>query len=63
MKLELMNAVIMAEDWVRVRDWWVEALDLEIDGEWTEHYHYAELKRDGKFVVGIADAGVDCFTF
>ena len=56
MKLELMNAVIMAEDWVRVRDWWIEALELELDGEWTEHYHYAELKRHGKFVVGIADA-------
>jgi predicted enzyme related to lactoylglutathione lyase len=56
MKLELMNAVIMAENYERLRDWWIDALDLTLDGEWTEHYHYAELVRDGNLVVGIASA-------
>ncbi len=56
MQLQLMNAVILAEDYERLRDWYMDALELDLDGEWTENYHYAELKRDGRFVVGIADA-------
>jgi predicted enzyme related to lactoylglutathione lyase len=56
MKLQLMNAVILAEDYERLRDWYIDTLDLTLDGEWTEHYHYAELTRDGRFVVGIASA-------
>ena len=57
MQLQLMNAVILAEDYARLRDWYIDALQLELDGEWTEKYHYAELVRDGRYVVGIADAG------
>ena len=30
------------------------ALGLELKQEWTEKYHYAELVRDGRYVVGIA---------
>ena len=56
MKLELMNAVVMAEDYERLRDWYVDALELTLEEEWTEKYHYAELVRDGRLVVGIADA-------
>ena len=56
MKLRLMNAVVMAEDYEKLRDWYVDALDLELIGEWTEKYHYAELARDGRLVVGIASA-------
>lgn len=56
MKLRLMNAVVMAEDYARLRDWYVEALELEIGEEWTKKFHYAELVRDGRLVVGIADA-------
>lgn len=56
MKLELMNAVIMAEDYAALRDWYVRALDLEVAEEWTDKFHYAELVRDGRLVVGIADA-------
>jgi predicted enzyme related to lactoylglutathione lyase len=55
-KLELMNAVVMAEDYERLRDWYVEALDLTLESEWTENYHYAELVKDGRLVVGIASA-------
>ena len=56
MKLELMNAVVMAEDYEKLRDWYIEALGLELQEEWTDQYHYAELVRDGKLVIGIADA-------
>ena len=56
MKLELMNAVVMAEDYERLRDWYVDALELTLEEEWTEKYHYAELTKDGRLVVGIASA-------
>jgi predicted enzyme related to lactoylglutathione lyase len=55
-KLQLMNAVVLAEDYARLRDWYLETLELELEEEWTEHYHYAELVKDGRLVVGIADA-------
>ena len=56
MKLRLLNAVIMAEDYEKLRDWWIEVVGLELRQEWSEDYHYAELVHDGKFVVGIASA-------
>ena len=56
MKLELMNAVIMAEDYERLRDWYLDALELTLKDEWTEKCHYAELTRGDRFVVGIASA-------
>jgi predicted enzyme related to lactoylglutathione lyase len=55
-KLELMNAVVMAEDYERLRDWYIDALELTLEEEWTEKYHYAELVKDGRLVVGIASA-------
>ena len=54
MKLTLLNAVIQAEDYEKVRDWWIEMIDLELKQEWTEKFHYCELAKDGKYVVGIA---------
>lgn len=56
MKLELLNAVIQAEGCDKVRDGWISTIGLELEREWTEPYHYAELGKDGKFVVGIASA-------
>lgn len=56
MRLHLMNAVVMAEDYERLRDWYVDVLELTVDGEWTEKYHYAELMREGRYVIGIASA-------
>jgi len=62
MRLELLNTVVLAEDYAAMRDWYLSALDLELEQEWTEGFHYAELVRNGQLVVGIADAkemGVD----
>ena len=56
MRLELMNAVVMAADYEKLRDWYIDALELQLKEEWTEKFHYAELVKDGKLVVGIADA-------
>ncbi len=56
MRLELMNTVVMAADYEKLRDWYIDALELELEQEWTGKYHYAELVKNGKLVVGIADA-------
>lgn len=56
MKLTLLNAVIQAEDYETVRDWWIEVVGLELLQEWTQSYHYAELAKDGALVLGIAQA-------
>lgn len=56
MRLELMNAVVMAADYESLRDWYIDALELELKEEWTDKFHYAELLKNGKLVVGIADA-------
>jgi len=56
LRLELLNTVVLAEDYARLRDWYIHALELELRKEWTEDYRYAELVRDGKYVVGIAAA-------
>ena len=56
MKFELMNTVLLAEDYARMRDWYMAALGLELKQEWNTDYHYAELVRDGRRVIGIADA-------
>lgn len=56
MNLEPLNTVILAEDYAKLRDWYLAALDLELKQEWTQGYHYAELVRGGKHVVGIAVA-------
>jgi predicted enzyme related to lactoylglutathione lyase len=56
MRLRLLNAVVLAENSAKLRDWYIEALGLELQQEWTEKYHYAELVKDGRLVVGIADA-------
>ena len=55
MKLQLLNTVLLAEDYAAMRDWYVAALGLTLKQEWTEDYHYAELVRDGRLVIGIAD--------
>ena len=56
MTVRLLNAVLLAEDFARLRDWWIEVVGLELLQEWSDTYHYAELGKDGHIVVGIADA-------
>ncbi len=52
----LLNAVVLAEDYEGLRDWWIDVVGLELEYECTDGYHYAELAQDGHLVVGIADA-------
>lgn len=56
MTVRLHNAVLLAEEFDRLRDWWIDVVGLELLEEWTDTYHYAELGRAGRIVVGIADA-------
>ena len=56
MKLKLLNVVILAENYQKLMDWYINALGLELQQEWTEDYHYAELAYDGHLVVGITPA-------
>lgn len=56
MKLKLLNVVLLAEDYPKLVNWYIKALGLEIQEEWTENYHYAELSYDKQLVVGITPA-------
>ena len=56
MKLRLLNVVILPEDYPKLVDWYIKALGLEIQEEWTANYHYAELSYDKQLVVGITPA-------
>lgn len=56
MKLKLLNVVILADDYQKLVDWYINALGLELQEEWTEDYHYAELSYDKQLVVGITPA-------
>ncbi len=56
MKLKLMNVVILANDYQKMVDWYINALGLSLQQEWTADYHYAELVYEGQLVVGITPA-------
>ncbi len=54
--LHLHDAVILAEDYAKLRDWWIQVVGLELQKEVTAHYHYAKLGLGGTLVLGIASA-------
>lgn len=56
MKLKLMNVVILANNYQKMVDWYINALGLEMIQEWTTDYHYAELAYESQLVVGITPA-------
>jgi predicted enzyme related to lactoylglutathione lyase len=56
MRLQLINVVVLAEDYAALRDWYRDVLELDLAHEHTEGYYYAELARAGRKVVGIAMA-------
>jgi predicted enzyme related to lactoylglutathione lyase len=53
--LRFLNCVVLADDYVAVRDFWI-GLGLEIDREWP-HLPYADLALDGQVVLGISPMG------
>ncbi len=55
MKTRLINAVVLAEDYKALVEWYVSVFELEIMEETREGYRYTELGAAGKLVIGIAD--------
>ena len=57
MHVELVNTVILAENFAELRDWYAQVLDLTINVvESGEEYLYAELMNGNSCIFGIADA-------
>ena len=57
MQVELINTVVLAENFTELRDWYASVLDLEIRTvESEEEYDYAELMSGTSCILGIADA-------
>ena len=56
MKLRLLNAVVLAEDYPTLVAWYRETFGLALKFEETENYRYTDLARDGSLVVGLAPA-------
>ena len=55
MRIEPLHAVLLAREYERMRDWYVAALELQVDREWEKDYRYVDLVHDGKSVLGIVD--------
>ncbi|MCP4231639.1 MAG: hypothetical protein GY771_16025 [bacterium] len=55
MGTKLINAVVLAEDYRAIVDWYAAVFDLEILSEVDKGYRYTELGADGEMVVGLAD--------
>lgn len=54
--MKLLNVVICAEQYEALVDWYKEALDLEVILVESGEYHYTELGKDGKVIVGLTPA-------
>lgn len=56
MNLKLLNVVLLADNYQKLVDWYINTLGLELQDEWTEDYHYAELSYNKQLIVGITPA-------
>lgn len=56
MNINLLNPVVLAEDYEKLIDWYVKTLNLNIKYQSKEGESYAELEHSGRLVVGIAKA-------
>ena len=56
MEISLINAVILAQDYEKLVNWYKETLELEIKLQVDKDYHYTDLAEGGKLVVGICPA-------
>jgi predicted enzyme related to lactoylglutathione lyase len=54
MQTKLLNAVVLAENYEAIVEWYRNVFELEIISEINEDYRYTELGAAGKLVVGIA---------
>ena len=56
MNIDLLNPVVLAEDYEKLIDWYVETFNLNVICQTTEGESYTELEHSGKVVIGIARA-------
>ncbi|MGB3340311.1 MAG: VOC family protein [bacterium] len=54
MKTSLINAVILAENYDKLVDWYIQTFTLDVEHKVEKDYHYTELAQNGHSVVGIA---------
>lgn len=56
MNVQLINTVLLAEDYEKLVQWYIDTLELEVKLKMEGDYHYTDLARDGKLIVGICPA-------
>ncbi len=56
MDITLINTVILAEKYEELVNWYITALELDIKLKVDKDYHYTDLARRGKLIVGICPA-------
>lgn len=56
MDVTLINSVIMAQDYETLVEWYRETLELDIKLKVDKDYKYTDLAKNGKLVIGFAQA-------
>jgi len=56
MNINLLNPMILAENYEKLIEWYIKTFDLTIKAKVEEGDEYTELEQAGKLVVGIAKA-------
>lgn len=56
MKINLLNPMVLAENYEELVKWYVKTLDLTIKDKVEEGDEYTELDQSGKLILGIAKA-------
>ncbi len=56
MKINLLNPVVLAENYEKLVEWYVKTFDLTVRYQAKQGEHYTELEQSGRLVVGIAIA-------
>ena len=56
MDVQLINTVILAKNYKELVKWYEKVLELDIKYQDDKEYHYTDLAKNGKLVVGIGTA-------
>ena len=56
MKVRLVNAVILAKNYLKLVEWYKKVLNLQVLLTINKDYHYTELGQENEIIIGIAVA-------
>ncbi len=56
MDIQLINTVILAENYDKLVKWYKETMELDIKLQVDKDYHYTDLAKNNKLIVGICPA-------